>query len=147
MGRDATIALYLPYICPTSPLYLPYTSSISPLHLPYICQGYRELWDAMRGYGGAHPLPELHTYGSGPEGEEIAAAAHALPTVQVNGGIDHAHPSLHGYRVFVNPSTSDVLCTATAEVTLTLTLTLTLTVLCPATAEALAMGRVRVSHP
>jgi len=33
----------------------------------------------------------------------------------VNGGIDHAHPSLHGYRVFVNPSTSDVLCTATAE--------------------------------
>ena len=105
----------------------------------------------MRGYSGAQPLPELHTYGSGPEGEEIGAAAHALPTVQVNGGIDHAHPSLHGYRVFVNPSTSDVLCTATAEVTLTLTLTrtltLTLTVLCTATAEALAMGRVRVSHP
>ena len=30
-------------------------------------------------------------------------------------GIDHAHPSMHGYSLFVNPSTSDVLCTATAE--------------------------------
>ena len=44
-------------------------------------KGYRELWDAMRAYGGAD-LPGLHTFGSGPEGEEIAAAAHALPTVQ-----------------------------------------------------------------
>ena len=60
-------------------------------------------------------LPELHTYGSGPEQDEIKAEAEGLPGVQVNGGIDHAHPSLHGYRVFVNPSTSDVLCTATAE--------------------------------
>lgn len=79
-------------------------------------KGYRELWDSMRLYldlGGAD-LPELHTYGSGPEQEEIKSEADGLP-VQVNGGIDHAHPSLHGYRVFVNPSTSDVLCTATAE--------------------------------
>ena len=30
-------------------------------------------------------------------------------------GIDHANPAMHGYRVFINPSTSDVLCTATAE--------------------------------
>ena len=77
-------------------------------------KGYRELWDSMRLYPSAE-LPELHTYGSGPEQEEIIAEAEGLPGVQVNGGIDHAHPSLHGYRVFVNPSTSDVLCTATAE--------------------------------
>ena len=38
-------------------------------------------------------LPELHTYGSGPEQDEIKAEAEGLPGVQVNGGIDHAHPS------------------------------------------------------
>ena len=31
----------------------------------------------------------------------------------VHAGTDHAGEALHGYRVFVNPSTSDVLCTAT----------------------------------
>ena len=61
-------------------------------------------------------LPPVDTYGSGKEQAEIRelVATRALP-VRVNDGIDHAHPSLHGYRVFVNPSTSDVLCTATAE--------------------------------
>jgi digalactosyldiacylglycerol synthase len=76
-------------------------------------KGYRELLDSLRLHA-AEELPEVHTYGSGPESDQIIAAARGLP-VHVNDGIDHAHPSLHGYRVFVNPSTSDVLCTATAE--------------------------------
>jgi len=61
-------------------------------------------------------LPHVDTYGSGPDYEAISAqiATEALP-IEVHPGIDHAHPTLHGYRVFVNPSTSDVLCTATAE--------------------------------
>ena len=61
-------------------------------------------------------LPALDTYGSGPNADEIAAevASSALP-ITMHGAIDHAHPSIHGYRLFVNPSTSDVLCTATAE--------------------------------
>ena len=63
---------------------------------------------------GGGSIGAIHTYGSGPDGGEIRAAAASLPVV-VHDGIDHAHPTLHGYSVFVNPSTSDVLCTATAE--------------------------------
>jgi len=84
-------------------------------------KGYRELFDVLKVYeastpGGLQQLEEFHTYGSGPDQEQIRAevAAAGLP-VRVHNGIDHAHPSLHGYKVFVNPSTSDVLCTATAE--------------------------------
>ena len=68
------------------------------------------------GGGSGSELPALDTYGSGPNADEIAAevASSALP-ITMHGAIDHAHPSIHGYRLFVNPSTSDVLCTATAE--------------------------------
>ena len=85
-------------------------------------KGYLELIEAMRAYeAGGHDapggeLPQVDTYGSGQDYEQIVARvdAEGLP-INVNPGIDHAHPTLHGYRVFVNPSTSDVLCTATAE--------------------------------
>jgi len=93
-------------------------------------KGYRELIDAMELHRTdsstsrveANPfkrdsgLPHIDTYGSGPELEAIASEIREknLP-IQTNPGIDHAHPSIHRYNVFVNPSTSDVLCTATAE--------------------------------
>jgi hypothetical protein len=65
---------------------------------------------------GAEALPPIDTYGSGLEYDEIAAEVHTkgLP-ITPHPAVDHAHPTMHGYRVFVNPSTSDVLCTATAE--------------------------------
>jgi len=77
-------------------------------------KGYRELLDNMQLHDAS--LPAVDTYGSGKEQAEIIqqVGAGGFP-VTVHDGIDHAHPSLHGYRVFVNPSTSDVLCTATAE--------------------------------
>jgi len=92
-------------------------------------KGYRELIEALvsyrnerRGESGESEgesdveLPLVDTYGSGPEFEQIVAQieGEALP-IDAHPGIDHAHPTIHGYRVFVNPSTSDVLCTATAE--------------------------------
>jgi len=84
-------------------------------------KGYRELFDVLSAYdresaGGLVLHDDIHTYGSGPDQEQIRAEVEAaqLPVI-VHNGIDHAHPSLHGYKVFVNPSTSDVLCTATAE--------------------------------
>ena len=61
-------------------------------------------------------LPVIDTYGSGRDESEIRDAIDAggLP-VCMHPAIDHANPTLRGYRVFVNPSTSEVLCTATAE--------------------------------
>jgi len=87
-------------------------------------KGYRELIDALNGYrksggdGGGEllPLPDIDTYGSGVDYDDIVAEIDKfeLP-ITPHAAIDHAHPEMHGYRVFVNPSTSDVLCTATAE--------------------------------
>jgi len=70
-------------------------------------------------------------FGSGPDAADIRAAAVARglaadgpaaedpPTdpwmLRFFPGVDHADESLRAYTTFVNPSTSDVLCTATAE--------------------------------
>jgi len=67
---------------------------------------------------GAGVCPEVDIYGSGPDRAEITAAAQRLSEkleVRVHPGIDHAHPEIHDYKIFVNPSRSDVLCTTTAE--------------------------------
>jgi digalactosyldiacylglycerol synthase len=97
-------------------------------------KGYRELVDftgaAAGAGGGALAGVEIACYGSGPDAAAIRAEAEARGCpLRFHGAIDHAHESLYGYHVFVNPSTSEVLCTATAE--------------------ALAMGKIVVvpEHP
>eukprot|EP00966_Prymnesium_polylepis_P257159 5940530-Prymnesium_polylepis.1 len=47
--------------------------------------------------GGLVLHDDIHTYGSGPDQEQIRAEVEAaqLPVI-VHNGIDHAHPSLHG---------------------------------------------------
>ena len=108
-------------------------------------KGYRELVDLLAsapvaeaaaggGFGPAGLSVDL--VGSGPDEAAIeaawaAAAAAAgdgasararagagrpgLPALRFLGALDHAAPATHAYHLFVNPSTSDVLCTATAE--------------------------------
>ena len=81
-------------------------------------KGYKELFEQLRSAGeqaGGKAVPTVDTYGSGRDEEAIRAAVESGLPVNMNAGIDHAHASLHAYRVFVNPSTSEVLCTATAE--------------------------------
>lgn len=84
-------------------------------------KGYRELIDNLQLHQERHggddgALPPIDTFGSGKDYEEIVGEIErtALP-ITPHAGIDHAHPAMHDYRVFINPSTSDVLCTATAE--------------------------------
>ncbi|XP_057496513.1 digalactosyldiacylglycerol synthase 2, chloroplastic-like [Actinidia eriantha] len=73
---------------------------------------------------------EVDLYGSGEDSAEVQEAAKKLElTVSVNPGRDHADPLFHDYKVFLNPSTTDVVCTTSAE--------------------ALAMGKIVVcaNHP
>ncbi|KAH6779845.1 digalactosyl diacylglycerol deficient 2 [Perilla frutescens var. hirtella] len=73
---------------------------------------------------------EVDLYGSGEDSDQVKDAAKNLEiTVRVNPGRDHADPLFHDYKVFLNPSTTDVVCTTTAE--------------------ALAMGKIVVcaNHP
>lgn len=73
---------------------------------------------------------EVDLYGSGEDSDQVEEAAKKLDiTVRVNPGRDHADPLFHDYKVFLNPSTTDVVCTTTAE--------------------ALAMGKIVVcaNHP
>jgi len=64
----------------------------------------------------AEGVPLVSLFGSGRDEAEIdAAAARLAPHVRKSGAINHADPSLRPFSCFVNPSCSEVLCTATAE--------------------------------
>ncbi|CAA6660504.1 unnamed protein product [Spirodela intermedia] len=69
---------------------------------------------------GSRPSPRGVLSGEDGLGEgdshEVQSAARKLElNINFLKGRDHADDSLHGYKVFINPSVSDVLCTATAE--------------------------------
>lgn len=79
-------------------------------------KGYRELIDLL----GKHKQDldgfNLDVFGNGEDAYEVQKAAKRLDlNLNFLKGRDHADDSLHGYKVFINPSISDVLCTATAE--------------------------------
>jgi len=61
--------------------------------------------------------PRIDCFGGGPDAAEIRAKAAVLDLpLDFLGAADHADASIFGgYDVFVNPSISEVLCTATAE--------------------------------
>ncbi|KAH9732096.1 Digalactosyldiacylglycerol synthase 2 [Citrus sinensis] len=93
-------------------------------------KGYEELLGLLNIYHKELAGLEMDLYGNGEDFDQIQRAAKKLKlVVRVYPGRDHADPIFHDYKVFLNPSTTDVVCTATAE--------------------ALAMGKIVVcaNHP
>ncbi|KAJ0973345.1 hypothetical protein J5N97_021304 [Dioscorea zingiberensis] len=79
-------------------------------------KGYRELIDLLSKHKQDLEGFNLDVYGNGEDSLEVQSAAKKLElNLNFLKGRDHADDSLHGYKVFINPSISDVLCTATAE--------------------------------
>ncbi|KAK4749260.1 hypothetical protein SAY87_026709 [Trapa incisa] len=79
-------------------------------------KGYRELIDLLSKHKNDLDGFKLDVFGNGEDALEVQSAARRLDlNLNFLKGRDHADDSLHGYKVFINPSVSDVLCTATAE--------------------------------
>ncbi|XP_026413174.1 digalactosyldiacylglycerol synthase 1, chloroplastic-like [Papaver somniferum] len=79
-------------------------------------KGYRELIDLLSKHKNDLEGFKLDVYGNGEDAHEVQSSAKKLElNLNFLKGRDHADDSLHGYKVFINPSVSDVLCTATAE--------------------------------
>ncbi|MQL84717.1 hypothetical protein Taro_017237 [Colocasia esculenta] len=79
-------------------------------------KGYRELIDLLTKHRSDLDGFKLDVFGNGEDSHEVQAAARKFDlNINFLKGRDHADDSLHGYKVFINPSVSDVLCTATAE--------------------------------
>ncbi|BAT83691.1 hypothetical protein LR48_Vigan03g051200 [Vigna angularis] len=93
-------------------------------------KGYRELLRILQDHQQELSELEIDLFGSGEDSEEVQKAAEKLQmAVRIYPGCDHADPLFHDYKLFLNPSTTDVVCTTTAE--------------------ALAMGKIVVcaNHP
>ncbi|PSS01621.1 Digalactosyldiacylglycerol synthase [Actinidia chinensis var. chinensis] len=79
-------------------------------------KGYRELIDLLAQHKKDLDGFNLDVFGNGEDAHEVQSTARKLDlNLNFMKGRDHADDSLHGYKVFINPSISDVLCTATAE--------------------------------
>ncbi|GMH22487.1 hypothetical protein Nepgr_024330 [Nepenthes gracilis] len=79
-------------------------------------KGYKELLQLLRDHQKQLSGLEVDLYGSGEDSEEVKQAADNFDlAVRVHPGRDHADPLFHDYKLFLNPSTTDVLCTTTAE--------------------------------
>ncbi|URE24269.1 digalactosyldiacylglycerol synthase 2 [Musa troglodytarum] len=93
-------------------------------------KGYKELLKLLSKYQQKLTGVQVDLYGSGEDSDQVQQAAEMLSlAVRVYPGRDHADPQFHDYKVFLNPSTTDVVCTTTAE--------------------ALAMGKIVIcaNHP
>ena len=75
-------------------------------------KGHGLLIDYLAGEEGVR----VDLYGNGEDSAKVqAAAAEAAVDLRFFGGRDHSDESLHSYKVFVNPSQTEVLSTTTAE--------------------------------
>ncbi|PKA47019.1 Digalactosyldiacylglycerol synthase 1, chloroplastic [Apostasia shenzhenica] len=79
-------------------------------------KGYKELIDLLAKHKNELEGFNLDVYGNGEDSQNVQSTAKKLQlNMNFLRGRDHADDSLHGYKLFINPSVSDVLCTATAE--------------------------------
>ncbi|KAF8395466.1 hypothetical protein HHK36_019412 [Tetracentron sinense] len=79
-------------------------------------KGYKELIDLLAKHKNDLEGFKLDVFGNGEDAQEVQCVAKKLDlNLNFLNGRDHADDSLHSYKVFINPSVSDVLCTATAE--------------------------------
>ncbi|WOL04684.1 hypothetical protein Cni_G13406 [Canna indica] len=93
-------------------------------------KGYKELLQLLSEH--QHELWDIQMdlYGNGEDSSEIQNSFSKLALhVRIHPGRDHVDSLFHDYKVFINPSTTDVVCTTTAE--------------------ALAMGKIVIcaNHP
>ncbi|XP_057423825.1 digalactosyldiacylglycerol synthase 1, chloroplastic isoform X2 [Lotus japonicus] len=79
-------------------------------------KGYKELISLLATRKSELDGFKLDVFGNGEDASEVQSTAKRLGlNINFQKGRDHAEDCLHGYKVFINPSLSDVLCTATAE--------------------------------
>lgn len=79
-------------------------------------KGYKELLQLLKEHQKELAGLEVDLYGNGEDSAQVHEAAKKLDlVVRVHPGRDHADPIFHDYKLFLNPSTTDVVCTTTAE--------------------------------
>jgi digalactosyldiacylglycerol synthase len=79
-------------------------------------KGYADLLRLLTPGAAFASPPPVDAYGTGDDSAAFAAAAAAARApITLAPGRDHLDPALRRYRVFVNPSTSDVVATTSAE--------------------------------
>ncbi|PNX93443.1 digalactosyldiacylglycerol synthase chloroplastic-like [Trifolium pratense] len=79
-------------------------------------KGYKELLELLKDHQKELAALEFDLFGSGEDSEDVQKEAKKLEmTVRVHPGRDHADDLFHDFKLFLNPSTTDVVCTTTAE--------------------------------
>lgn len=79
-------------------------------------KGYRELLDLWAKHKEELHDLQLDVFGNGEDSSAVKAEANKFGLqIKFYDGRDHADTSLQCYKVFINPSVSDVVCTTTAE--------------------------------
>ncbi|XP_020087351.1 digalactosyldiacylglycerol synthase 2, chloroplastic-like [Ananas comosus] len=93
-------------------------------------KGYSELLQLLSENQDELSALQMELYGNGEDSDQVRESAKKLELdIRIYPGRDHVDPIFHEYKVFINPSTTDVVCTTTAE--------------------ALAMGKIVIcaNHP
>ncbi|XP_074579901.1 digalactosyldiacylglycerol synthase 2, chloroplastic-like [Curcuma longa] len=79
-------------------------------------KGYRELLQLLSDHQDELSELQIDLYGNGEDYDEIQDYFNRLTLgTRIYPGRDHVDSLFHDYKVFINPSTTDVVCTTTAE--------------------------------